>query len=88
MTDSPKVHAPLDATEQPILSKLLQIRTQLELLKSDKSNYVKSEDVLKLYRELIEQVHALNNIRVAKRDEQNRGLSYEYRGAALVDVDG
>ena len=72
MTDSPRVSAPLDPSELPILERLTQIRTRLELLKADKTKYVKSEDVIATFHDLIEQVHALNNIRKTKRDEQNR----------------
>lgn len=77
MTDSPRFQLPIDPDERPIESELMQIRTKLELLKQDKTNYVKSEDVIKLYEEVIEQVHALNTIRQAKNkpDEQNRGKS-------------
>ncbi|KAE9965103.1 hypothetical protein BLS_007844 [Venturia inaequalis] len=74
MTDSPRFQLPIDPDERPIETELTQIRTKLELLKQDKTNYVKSEDVIKLYEEVIEQVHALNTIRKAKNkpDEQNR----------------
>jgi hypothetical protein len=73
MTDSPLPRIPLDPKEQPILDKLQSIRTELELLKRDRSTYVKSEDVLKLYDQVIEQVIILNEIRESKRLEQNKG---------------
>ncbi|KAF2142536.1 uncharacterized protein K452DRAFT_286962 [Aplosporella prunicola CBS 121167] len=72
MTDSPAVRAPLDPTEQPVLDQLLGVRTQLELLRADKSTYVKSEDVIRLYNQLMEQVEKLNGLRIDKRLEQNR----------------
>ena len=72
MADSPIVRAPLDPQEQPILNSLLGIRNQLELMKQDKSCFVKSDEVLRLYQETIEQVHHLNDIRSQKRQEQNR----------------
>lgn len=72
MTDSPAFRLPLDPSEQPILDKLLNIRDHLSILKQDRSTYVKSEDVIKFYNQLIVQVEALNRIRVNKRDEQNR----------------
>ena len=72
MTDSPAYRIPLDPTEQPILDKLLNIRDHLSILKQDRSTYVKSEDVVFFYTQLMEQVEALNNIRFNKRDEQNR----------------
>jgi hypothetical protein len=74
MTDSPAVRIPLDPKEQPILDKLLAIRTNLELLKQDRSTYVKSQDIIELYDQVIEQVGDLNHIRTTKRLEQNRGL--------------
>jgi hypothetical protein len=76
MTDSPAVRIPLDPEEQPILDKLLAVRTKLELLKQDRSTYVKSQDVVELYDQVIEQVICLNGIREthAKRLEQNRGI--------------
>ena len=75
MTDSPAVQAPLDPKEQPILDAVLTIRDQLSLLKQDKTTYIKSQDVLRLYDAVIEQVHQLNVIREEhnKPLEQNRG---------------
>jgi hypothetical protein len=73
MTDSPRLSLPIDPEERPIEAALLRIRNGLELLKADKSNYVKSEDVMKMYEEVIVQVNALNKLRENKRDEQNRG---------------
>ena len=72
MTDSPAYRLPLDAKEQPILDKLLNIRDHLSILKQDRSTYVKSQDVIKYYDALIEQVESLNKIRETKRSEQNR----------------
>lgn len=76
MTDSPAVQAPLDPQEAPILDRVLFLRDKLSLLKQDKSTYIKSNDVLSLYNEVIEQVHQLNRIREkhGKPLEQNRGL--------------
>jgi hypothetical protein len=82
MTDSPIVRIPLDPKEQPILDSLLAIRTKLELLKQDKSTYVKSQDVFELYDEVIAQVESLNQIRTTKRLEQNRGESLSSRIAS------
>ncbi|KAF2117686.1 hypothetical protein BDV96DRAFT_570686 [Lophiotrema nucula] len=72
MTDSPAPRIPLDPKEQPILDKLLQLRTDLELMKGDRSTYVKSQDVVDLYQKVVEQVVVLNEIRTTKRLEQNR----------------
>ncbi|KAI4113899.1 MAG: hypothetical protein LQ345_005214 [Seirophora villosa] len=62
MTDSPAVQAPLDPREQPILDRILVVRDSLSLLKQDRSTYIKSHDVLKLYEEVIAQVHLLNRL--------------------------
>jgi hypothetical protein len=67
MTDSPLYRLPLDPQEQPILERILNLRDSLSLLKQDRSTYV-----LVLYNSLIDQVEALNRLRVDKRDEQNR----------------
>ena len=63
MTNSPSLQAPIDPKEEPILSKLLELRDQLSLLKQDKSTYVKCGDVIPIYDEVIEQVHDLNTLR-------------------------
>jgi hypothetical protein len=75
MTDSPRAQLPIDPDERPIEGQLQQIGSQLELLKKDKSCYVKSGDIIKLYKDTIEQVKALNEVRQRKdkKDEQNRG---------------
>ena len=74
MTDSPAFKAPLDPAEQPILDKLLYTRDKLLLLKRDKTKYVKSQDVISHYDDVIKQVGALNDVRKHKREEQNRGM--------------
>ena len=57
-----------------MLENLLNIRDELSLLKQDRSTYIRSEDVVKLYEALDEQVHLLNKIRKndGKPLEQNR----------------
>lgn len=75
MSDSPFAAAPLDPREKPVLDSILIIRDKLLLLKQDKSTYVKSQDVLPLYEQVIEQVSKLNGIREEgqKQLELNRG---------------
>ncbi|TKX25392.1 hypothetical protein C1H76_2040 [Elsinoe australis] len=72
MTDSPRPGIPLDPSEQPILDKILRIRDQLSLLKQDRSTYIRTQDVMKYYDEVIQQVEKLNGIRSSKPEEQNR----------------
>jgi hypothetical protein len=73
MADSPALQAPLDPEEQPILNELLSCRDALNLLKQDKSTYIKSQDVTPLYDKVISQVQVLNKIRTQKSTKQNRG---------------
>lgn len=72
MVDSPIHSAPVPAAERPILDKLLYVRDKLLLLKQDKSTYVKSQDVLPLYDEVLEQVHQINDVRGADHLVQTR----------------
>lgn len=72
MADSPVYAAPVKAPEKPILEKLVLVRDKLFLLKQDKSTYVKSQDVLPLYEDIIEQVHLLNDVRGNDHLVQNR----------------
>ncbi|KAI9829200.1 MAG: hypothetical protein M1826_005795 [Phylliscum demangeonii] len=72
MTDSPIIQGKLDPQELPILEKLVALRDKLLLLREDKSCYIKSEFVVPLYEEVIEQVHRLNNVRAGRSTEQNR----------------
>lgn len=81
MTDSPAIQAPLDPKEQPILDRLLSIRDQLSLLRRDKSTYIKSHDVIRLYDHVIEQVHLLNII----RDEHDKPLEQNRVDTVLDD---
>lgn len=72
MADSPMYSAPVPPAEKPICEKLVLVRDKLMLLKQDKSTYVKSQDVLPLYEEVIEQVHQLNDARGSDHLVQNR----------------
>jgi hypothetical protein len=67
MQDVPKV-------EQPVLERLIQLRQRLQLLNKDRTKYIKSQDVVALYDQLIEQVQKLNTIRdhPIRYDEENR----------------
>ena len=73
MSESPFASAPLDPREKPILQSLLEVRDKLLLLKQDKSTYVKSQDILPIYEDVIAQVHKINEVRTADhRLEENR----------------
>ncbi|PHH88441.1 hypothetical protein CDD83_7522 [Cordyceps sp. RAO-2017] len=71
--DTPSVPAPRDAREQAILDRLQLIRDQLMLLKQDRTTYIRSQDVIPLYDQTIEQVRELNAIRAETGNkEENR----------------
>jgi hypothetical protein len=67
MQDVPKA-------EQPVLERLIQLRQRLQLLNKDRTKYIRSQDVVALYHQLIEQVQRLNTIRdhPIHHDEENR----------------
>ena len=72
---------PLDPQEEPILENLLNLRDRLLHLREDSSaSYIRSQDVIPLYDQVVEQVNVLNEIRTEKRQEQNRGwhLHHQY----------
>jgi hypothetical protein len=73
MADTPNVPLPLNPKEQPILDNLFAIRTELTLLKQDRSSYVKSSDVIPLYESTIKQVELLSDIRGTQQEGENRG---------------
>lgn len=71
--DTPAVPAPRDSREQAILARLSVIRDQLLLLKQDRTTYIRSQDVIPLYDQTIEQVKELNDIRAeTSNHEENR----------------
>lgn len=73
--DTPKIPAPRDEGEKQVLEKLMHIRDQLQLRKLDRSTYVRTQDVMVLYNQTIEQLKRLNEIREGKNVEENRGMS-------------
>jgi len=64
--------APKDAHEQVILEKLQAIRDRLLLLKQDRTQYIRTQDVMHLYNQIIEQVRLLNEVREAAHTGENR----------------
>ena len=77
MTDSPAFQAPLDPQEEPILASVLKLRDELSLLQQDRSKYIKSQDIISIYEQVIENVQVLNALRAEheKPLESNRGRS-------------
>lgn len=62
---------PRDAREQAILARLTVVRDKLLLLKMDRTTYIRSQDVIPLYDETIEQIKEMNTIReeIGAKDE-------------------
>jgi hypothetical protein len=71
--DSPSCPPPKDAREQQILDHLVAIQDKLLLLKADRTTYIRSQDVIPLYDETIEQVRQLNEVRTGDQKQENRG---------------
>lgn len=73
MAETPNLAPPLDPREEPILDSLLELRDELTRLKQDRTTYVRSSDVMPLYEKVVDQVRLLNEIRVDKPTENNKG---------------
>jgi len=72
--ETPAIPMPKDARERAILDTLVGIRDHLLLLKRDRTKYIRSQDVLLVYDQVIEQVKQLNEIRkgAAEKGENRR----------------
>ncbi|KAI0206933.1 hypothetical protein F4808DRAFT_405885 [Astrocystis sublimbata] len=70
--ETPKFPAPKDEGEKQILANLCEIQDQLLLRKLDRTTYVRSQDVIKLYDDTISQVRHLTEVRNGKDVEENR----------------
>ncbi|PHH64241.1 hypothetical protein CDD81_4855 [Ophiocordyceps australis] len=71
--DTPALPAPHDARERDIMDNLALVRDKLLLLKQDRTTYIRSQDVIPLYDQTIEQVRKLNAIRTeTDHPEENR----------------
>jgi len=73
--ETPAWAPPKDERERRILKRLVEIRDSLLLLKSDRTTYIRSQDVIPLFHETIQQVKDLNEMRSedeTKREETQR----------------
>lgn len=71
--DTPAVPLPRDPRERAVLEQLVMIRDHLLLLKQDRTNYIRAQDVLPLFDQTMEQVKELNLARVETGDkDENR----------------
>ncbi|KAK1778928.1 hypothetical protein QBC45DRAFT_148238 [Copromyces sp. CBS 386.78] len=70
--ETPAMPMPKDEREQAILNKLSAIRDQLLLLKRDRTKYIRTQDVIIHYEEVVEQVKELNEIRKGEKVTETR----------------
>ncbi|KAK7425194.1 hypothetical protein QQX98_000109 [Neonectria punicea] len=61
--ETPAIPLPRDPRERAILDRLVMIRDQLLLLKQDRTNYIRTQDVMPLFEQTMEQVKELNVVR-------------------------
>ncbi|KAF7550161.1 hypothetical protein G7046_g8096 [Stylonectria norvegica] len=61
--DTPAVPLPEDPRERAILDKLINLRDKLLLLKQDRTNYIRSQDVVPIFEQTMEQVKELSLVR-------------------------
>ena len=61
--ETPAIPAPQDAREKEILERLVTIRDALLLLKQDRTQYIRSQDVMGLYEQTVDEVRKLNDVR-------------------------
>ncbi|KKY32543.1 hypothetical protein UCDDA912_g07437 [Diaporthe ampelina] len=67
--DTPAIPPPQDAREQEVMERLTAIRDQLLLLKQDRTKYIRSQDVIGLYEQTIEEIRKVNEIRGDAKDQ-------------------
>ncbi|KAH7149157.1 hypothetical protein B0J13DRAFT_298678 [Dactylonectria estremocensis] len=72
--DTPAIPLPRDPRERVILDRLTVVRDQLLLLKQDRTNYIRTQDVMPLFDETMEQVKELNIVRAETGDNQENRL--------------
>ncbi len=79
--DTPTIPLPKDERERAILDNLTSTRDRLLLLKRDRTKYIRSQDVMILYEQVIEQVKHLNEIRKGESQKgENRRKFHGYPG--------
>ncbi|KAJ1952249.1 hypothetical protein GGI12_006293, partial [Dipsacomyces acuminosporus] len=73
---------PVTEAEQPILNTLINIRNRLAVLKRDRGNYYRPNDIVGLYNELLAQVKLLQSTRAT---EQHDNDTYKNRVDSVLD---
>ncbi|KAK4219729.1 hypothetical protein QBC37DRAFT_272316 [Rhypophila decipiens] len=72
--ETPAFPPPKDGQEAEILARLTSIRDQLLLMKRDRTKYIRSQDVMLLYDQVVEQVRLVNEIRKGENDKAENRL--------------
>ncbi|KIL96611.1 hypothetical protein FAVG1_01355 [Fusarium avenaceum] len=71
--ETPAIPMPRDPRERAILDKLQLVRDRLLLLKQDRTNYIRTQDVMPLFDDTMDQVKELTVVRAETGDkEENR----------------
>ncbi len=73
--ETPAIPMPKDERERQILDKLTAVRDNLLLLKRDRTKYIRTQDVMVLYDEVVGQVKLLNEVRKGEHKGENRRTS-------------
>ncbi|KAJ2485322.1 hypothetical protein EV174_001813 [Coemansia sp. RSA 2320] len=68
--------------EQPILGALIAIRNRLAVLKKDRGNYYRPNDIVGLYNELLDQVKVLHSVRATEHHDDD---TYKNRVDSVLD---
>lgn len=86
--DTPAIPMPRDPRERAILEKLQLVRDRLLLLKQDRTNYIRTQDVMPLFDDTMDQVKELTVVRAETGDkEENRCMSSYVIAAGFEGVD-
>ncbi|KAJ1835434.1 hypothetical protein LPJ63_001120 [Coemansia sp. RSA 2711] len=73
---------PVSSGEQPILSRLVEIRNRLAALKKDRGNYYRPNDIVSLYNDLRKQVKHLQGVRASEHHDDD---VFKNRADAVLD---
>lgn len=85
--ETPAIPMPKDERERQVLDKLTVIRDSLLLLKRDRTKYIRTQDVMVLHDQLVEQVKQLNEIRKGEHKAENRCMWGMARQPTSTDTD-
>ncbi|PKS07758.1 hypothetical protein jhhlp_006366 [Lomentospora prolificans] len=70
--ETPALPLPDNSRDREVLNKLSQIRDQLVLLKTDRTTYLRSQEVIPLYNETLRQVNQLDDLGFVEGKPKNQ----------------